>query len=256
MKKILAFVLALCLTLSLSVAAFAAGPDSPSVGPDSPIVNPDPAPPKPDDPTPPPVNPNGQATGNTSGSVGSSASKFVYTAKTASGVPLTASIDSITTGDVYNEVKGYGVIAVYYVAITSAVSADEMVNIEVYAPGVTKDCVVLVRDEWEVLEDVTLTVNGNKAVISAPAGVLNTWHYVAIVSNYEVQDVETPSEPGSNDDETEDVTEAPTVEAPAEETPTETPAATPAETNPTTGIALAVVPMLVAAAAVVASKKR
>ena len=64
------------------------------------------------------------------------------------------------------------------------------------------------------------------------------------------------------DDEPEDL-DAPTVDAPAEEEPTvdapavDTPAATPAQpdNNPKTGVALAVVPAMIAAAAAVVTKK-
>ncbi len=225
MKKILSVVLAVCLVLSLSVTAFASSPSVPK----SPTINP--------------------GAGAPSASGGSLNSAYTHSAKTASGAPLTASVDAVSSGAVYDEVKSAGVIAMYYINITSAVSADEIVNIDVYAPGATADSIVIVRDEWEVLPDVTLTVNGNRAIISAPAGVLNSYHYVAIVSSWDSATVNTPAEGGSNE------TEGEEVDAPADETETAAPA--PAEdNNPTTGIALAVVPMLVAAAAAVVSKKR
>ena len=142
--------------------------------------------------------------------------------------------------------------------------SDEIVNIDVYAPGATADSKVIVRDEWEVLDGVTLTVNGNRAVISAPAGVLNTWHYVAIVNEWDAVDVANPQQSNENKEESEDVTddtpavdveEEPAETTPAEETPAE-PAPAETEQNPTTGIALAVVPMIVSAAAAVISKRR
>lgn len=231
MKKILAIVLALCLTLSLSVAAFAV--DSAEI--DSPVL----------------TNPG---TGSAS-STGATTGKYTYSVTNASGLPLTAVIEAVSTGDIYNELTGAGVVVMYYVNITAAVSPDEVVSIDVYAPGVTNDCAVVVRDAWEVLPEVTMTANGNRATITGPAGVFNTWHYVAIVSNSDSDViVKTPQEPTDTDEEEENVdTETPAVDV-EPEPEYNAPAAD--DSNPTTGIALAVVPMIVAAAAVVVSKKR
>ncbi len=82
--------------------------------------------------------------------------------------------------------------------------------------------------------------------------------YLVIAGEEEPEDktdVETPTEPGSNDDETEEVTDTPVVSVEPEETAPAPETAAPAEQNPTTGVALAVVPMLIAAAAAVVSKK-
>ena len=85
MKKILAILLALCLTLSLTVVAFAE--NSPSADPEN---------------TPPPSYQPG--TGSAS-AVGSTAtSKYTFKATSANGAPLTATVAGVTSGDVYNEV--------------------------------------------------------------------------------------------------------------------------------------------------------
>ena len=245
MKKILAILLALCLVLSLSVTAFANGSVQGSVEGDKPGEN-----------KPQPVNPNPGAAGGSSanGANNSTTGKFVYTVTTASGTPLTADIQAVASGDIYDEIKAAGVVAMYYISITSAVSPDEVVEINVYAPGVNSDCAVVVRDAWEVLPDVTMTANGNRATITGPAGVFNTWHYVAIVSNADSDViVNVPQEGTEQGEEGEEVDETPVVNV--DETPEDNaPAANDA--NPGTGIALAVVPMIVAAAAVVVSKKR
>ena len=235
MKKILAIVLALCLALSLSVAAFAVD----SAGIDSPVI------------------PNPGIGSAPSGVTSSTAGKYTYSVTTASGLSLTASIDAISTGDIYNELAGAGVVAMYYISITSTISPDEIVSIDVFAPGVTNDCAVVVRDAWEVLPEVTMAANGNRATITGPAGIFNTWHYVAIVSNTDSDViVNTPQEPTDTDEEEENVdAETPAVDVePDAEPEAQAPAAD--DSNPTTGIALAVVPMIVAAAAVVVSKKR
>ena len=240
MKKILAILLALCLVLSLSLTAFAAD-KSPELSPELP---------------PAPVNP-GAAGGSAAGGANSSTTgKYVYKVTTASGAPLTADIQAVNSGDIYDEIKGAGVVVMYYITITSSVNPDEIVNIDVYAPGVTSDCDVLIYDEWELGSNlgVSFAANGNRATITGPAGAFNTWHYVAIVSDA-AKVVEVPQEGTNQDEEGEDVNETPVVDVePEDNTPAPAPSANDA--NPGTGIALAVVPMIVAAAAVVVSKKR
>ena len=234
MKKILAIVLALCLALSLSMTAFAV--DSAEI--DSPVI----------------TNPG---TGSASGSSSNTASKYSYSVKTESGLALTAIIDAVSSGAIYDELKSAGIVAMYYVDIKSPVSADEIVSLDVYAAGVTNDCAVVVYDEWELGSEfgVSFTANGNRATITGPAGVFNTWHYVAIVSNADSDViVKTPQESTDTDEEEENVdVETPDVDV-EPEPEDNAPAAD--DSNPTTGIALAVVPMIVAAAAVVVSKKR
>ena len=236
MKKILAFVLALCLTLSLTVVAFAA-PNSPTGGA--------------------PVGSTGSA--SYTGSAG--VSKYTFNATTASGLPLSASVDTLSSGAVYDEIKTAGVIGLYYISINSAVADTEMVNIDVYAPGASASSVVIVRDGWEVLPNVSVVVNGDRATISAPAGVLNQWHYIAIVDKWDVTDVKNPQQGTENEEESENVDDGDAPEVDAEEDTETTPepeAQAPAaeEKNPGTGVALAVIPMIVSAAAAVISKRR
>lgn len=230
MKKILAFVLALCLTLSLTVVAFAA-PNSPSGG-----------------------------AGFASSTAG--ANKYSYSASTASGLPLSASVDTVTSGEIVDDLKSAGVVGAYYLSVNSAVADTEMVNVDVYAPGASADGVVVARDgsSWKVLPNVTFTVNGDRVTITAPAGVINDLHYFAIVSKWDVTDVDNPQQGTENNEENEDVddTKAPEVDATEDTEPEDTtPAPAPAEDkNPTTGVALAVIPMIVSAAAAVISKRR
>ena len=231
MKKILAILLAVALVLSLSVTAFAAD-KSPESSPE--IGNPS-----------SPVGGDSAATG-----------KYVYTVTTADGTPVTATLEAVTSGEIYDELKGAGVVAMYYVNLVN-VTPDTIVNLNVYAPGVNADCAVVVRDAWEVLPEVTCTPNGNRATITGPANVFNTWHYVAIVSNANADViVNVPQENTEQEEETEEVgAETPEVNV-EEEDNTPAPAPSGDDANPGTGIALAVVPMIVAAAAVVVSKKR
>ena len=209
MKKILAIVLAVCLTLSLSVAVFANGsivlPPSSGVGSSDPTI-----------------------------------SANTYSAVDASGALLSVKAVKETAGAVYDEIAAYGVVALFNLDIYSNVTGS--VTFDLYAPGATKDSVVIVRDAWEA-GLATFTVNGDRVKITIDADLVKTYHYVAIVNNFDGIDVNVPQQSTDNvDDEPGD-----------DITVTDT---TPKDENPKTGVALAVVPMMVAAAAVVASKRR
>lgn len=218
MKKILALVLALCLTLALTCTAFA--DKSPTVDP-SPFV--------------PNVNPNaGVSSGTTS--------KLTYSATDANGAPVMITSVAITEGEVYDEVKAFGVKGVFNLSVLSAVTGP--ITINVYCKGASNNSKVIVRDAWELLEGANLKVSGDRVTFTADAETINKWHYFAVVDNFEAVPVDTPTEAGDN---TEDV------EGDSVNVGDNTPAP---EKNPTTGVALAVVPMIVAAAAIVASKKR
>ena len=236
MKKILALVLALCLTLSLSVVAFAS----------SPSVSPEPSP-----EIPGPSTPSGGT------------SKFDYGATGPNGEPLQVTVEYMDSGSLFEEVKEYNPVAVYALSIRSDV--DGNVTFDVYAPGASNGDTVLVRDEWEVLEGANLKVNGARATFTVPAETVRQWKYFAIVKSFNTVDVEVPGQGTDQDGESEgegDTMVAGDDETPAEgegDTTTPEPEQTPAPSeseNPPTGVVLAVVPMIVAAAAIVISKKR
>lgn len=218
MKKILAFVLALCLTLALTCTAFAKG--SPTVKP----FNPSPS-----------LNAGGGASSN-------STSKFTYSATDASGAPVMITSVAITEGAIYDEVSAFGAKGVFNISVLSATTGP--ITINVYCKGASNNSKVIVRDAWELLEGANLKVSGDRVTFTADAETINKWHYFAVVDNFEAVPVDTPTEAGDN---TEDV------EGDSVNVGDNTPAP---EKNPTTGVALAVVPMIVAAAAIVASKKR
>lgn len=226
MKKILALVLALCLTLALTCTAFA--DKSPTLDP-SPSIDPSPFVPN--------VNPNG---GVSSGAT----SKFTYSATDANGAPVMITMVAVTEGAIYDEVAAFGVKGVFNLSVLSAVTGP--ITINVYCPGASSNSKVIVRDAWELLEGANLKASGDRVTFTADAETINEWHYFAIVDNFEAVAVDTPTEAGDN---TEDV------EGDNVNVDDNTPAPAP-EKNPTTGVALAVVPMIVAAAAIVASKKR
>lgn len=238
MKKILALVLALCLTLSLSVAAFAS----------SPSVSPEPSP-----EIPGPSTPSGGT------------SKFDYGATGPNGEVLQVNVDFMDAGSVYEEVKGYTPRGVYALSIRSAV--DGNVTFDVYAPGASASDVVIVRvgNKWQVLDGANLRVSGARAYFTVPAEMVRQYMYFAIVKDFNTVDVEVPGQgtdqDGENEGEGDEMSAGDTdTDTPEEGDTTTTPEpeeTTPApEQNPPTGVVLAVVPMVVAAAAIVISKKR
>ena len=254
MKKILAFVLALCLTLSLSVVAFA-GPDSPSIG-------------GPDSPTPGnPSNP-----GSNVGITGGSSDKNTYSATTADGrkVTFVPNIASSTEEPV-QALAELGVntsnAVVMRLELPDGVTDPlAYISCEFYVGDIPDDAIIIIYDAWEVRPDVTFKRNGARVTVTAPAGVLQQYPYVAFVSaaEWNVVDVENPSQDTVTDDEPEKVgDDVPNVDVEPEDTTpapapdTTTPAPAPAEdNNPKTGVALAVIPMIVSAAAAVISKRR
>ena len=236
MKKILALVLALCLTLSLSVAAFAS----------SPSVSPEPSP-----EIPGPSTPSGGT------------SKYDYGATGPNGEVLQVNVDFMDAGSVYEEVKGYTPRGVYALSIRSAV--DGNVTFDVYAPGASASDVVIVRvgNKWQVLDGANLRVSGARAYFTVPAEMVRQYMYFAIVKDFNTVVVENPSQGTDQDGESEgdEMSAGDTdTDTPEEGDTTTTPEpeeTTPApEQNPPTGVVLAVVPMIVAAAAIVISKKR
>ncbi len=224
MKKILAIALALCLSLSLAVAAFAA---------DGSVTL--------------PKIPHGSPAGASSGST-ASGSKYTYSATAANGAPVNATVSVATSGAMYDEATAYGtVVAVYAISVPTNVTGP--VTLNVYAPGAEAGDTVLVRDDWEVLEGADLKVSGDRALFTADAAAINQWHYFAIVKNYTEVNVNVPTEaPETEEDEPEGGDDMNVADEPAEEPK--------ADENPKTGIVLAVVPMMAAAAAIVVSKKR
>lgn len=244
MKKILALVLALCLTLSLSVAAFAAD-GSGSVDPSG------------------TVDPSGEVTPGSTIPSDPGASKTTYSATDSQGRPVNSNIEVQTSGPLFEELKDNAPVAVYAITLTSSV--DGNVTFDVYAPGASNGDTVLVRDEWEVLEGANLKVNGARATFTVPAETVRQWKYFAIVKSFNTVEVEDPKEgteqdgesegegdemsAGDTDTDTPEEGDATTTPEPEQSAPTES-------ENPPTGVVLAVVPMVVAAAAIVISKKR
>ena len=220
MKKILSSALAICLALVLSVTAFAAEGSvqlSPTV------------------PTDPSVNENSASLG-----------KYVYSAVDADGVPVEARIDTTTSFDSELADQGASGVAGVYSITVSKTSGP--VTIDVYVANPEKAKVVLVRDDWEVLEGAELKVSGNRATFTADAAVINQYHYFALVESFDTVTVDEATEGSEGDGDDVNVGDTETTDT--------TPETTETEKNPTTGVALAVVPMMVAAAAVVVSKKR
>ena len=222
MKKILSSVLAICLALALSVTAFAVE-GSPELSPTLPTPS-----------TPAPSAP------------GASIGKYVATATDANGAPIEAHIDTTTAYDSELAEQGASGIAGVYAITVSATSGPVTIDVYVADPGKAK--IVLVRDEWEVLEGAELKVSGNRATFTADASVINQYHYFALVESYDTVTVDQATEGGEGEGDDVNVGDTETTDT--------TPETTEPESNPTTGVALAVVPMMVAAAAVVVSKKR
>lgn len=221
MKKILAIVLAVCLTLALTCTAFA--DKSPTLNDYSPVLDPW----------------GGVSSGN------EAISKLTYSATDANGSPVMVAIAFVTAGAEYDEIAAYGVKGMYCINVLSAVSGP--ITIDVYCKGASSSSKVIVRDAWELLEGANLKVSGDRVTFTADAEMINKYNYFAVVDNFEAVDVDTPTEPGDNGEDVEggdDVNVNDTDNTPAP------------EKNPGTGVALAVVPMMVAAAAIVASKKR
>ncbi len=229
MKKILSIALALCLALSLSVSVFASAMhnQSPEVGPSySPSIT---------------VTP-----GTTAGSA--AASKLTFSAKDASGKPVTAQVSVVTGGSEYKEIEAYEVVGMWDISVLSANSG--LVTFDLYCTSApSKDDIVIVRDAWEAGLATLDSVSGNRATITVDAALINQYHYIALVKSFDAVTVAPPTQGTENDEDNAD-DDADNFDAADE------PATTPADTNPTTGVALAVVPMMVAAAAVVASKRR
>ena len=233
MKKILAIVLALCLVLSLGVVA-SAKDSSPAV---------------------PPENPAGGMPGLPNYHFSSSTGASSVAAKETAYLTINGSLvngatfSQVTSGPVFGEVAAYDATGVAYIDLPAGVTGP--VEIEMYAPNTDPEtAVVLVRDEWEVLDGANLEVYGNRVVFTADAETIKAWHYFAIVNNYTAVNVDVPAEQGDTEEDPAEGDDM-TVDDGADAAPAEEP-----EKSPVTGIALAVVPMMVAAAAIVVSKKR
>lgn len=244
MKKILSIVLALCLALSLSVAVFANG--SPSPG----------------------VNGEGFVPGGSTG-FGSAGAGFGFNLFSASsnGLPLLArSTREVPTNDPSFTVGvPEGATAVGGVEITfdpstlAGLSDGATVTVDVGLPsGVTEGLTMCGDDAWEVIPGSSYTIDNGRLTIQMPAWFFKKGYTrIGFFDNWPTETVDIPAEPTDNDSDNEQVSEpAPEVDAPVDTEQT-TPADTaPVEQNPGTGIALAVVPMLVAAVAAVVSKRR
>lgn len=230
MKKFLAILLALCLTLTLSVSVFADG---------SIFLNDFIAP----------------------GAEQQSLNKYTFSATDANGHPVEIVVRIVNDGDrvhtpeeeeILDEIAGYDPVDLYRVDILTH-NTTGPVTLNVYAPGASEDDIVIIRDEWEVLENANLRVDGDRAYFTTTAELIEEWHYFAIVKQFDTVDtvdVNAPQEDTDNNAE-EEGDDTLNVDDNDDNT-----AAAPAEKNPETGIVLAVLPMVVAAAAIVISKKR
>lgn len=225
MKKLLAFLLALCLTLTLSVSVFADASVqiAPGAGAGAPNL----------------------------------VSKYNYSAVDSTGRPVNIYVRIVEEHGVfadiedpiYDEIKSDAIDNLYYISVLSN-DVIGPITLNVYAPGASEDDIVIVRDEWEVLEGANLRVDGDRAFFTVDAQVINQWHYFAIVKTFDEVNVNAPQEDTDNNAE-EEGDDTLNVDDNDDNT-----AAAPAEKNPETGIVLAVLPMVVAAAAIVISKKR
>ena len=245
MKKILAILLAVCLTLSLGVVAFAS--DNSGA-----------------------VDPSGAVTPGTPDINNPEIGKLVSSATAADGSRVDATIDPLPSNDPISqeeEVKDSS-IQIYETSVGTNVPDSTEITYNAYcndADEYTADqLAVAVRDDWELLEGANLQVSGNRVTFTVKAGVIRQWKYFAIVvrDKFNTVDVENPAEGTDNEGDTEGddtMNAGDTDETPAEgedTTPVEPETTAPAEQNPPTGVVLAVVPMIVAAAAIVISKKR
>lgn len=218
MKKILSIALAVCLALSLSISVFASSVTLP--------------PPSNNDYSDSPL-----------------VSKYTYGATDATGKRVQVTVDVLNNNsDIGKEISDCDPVGVYALSVGAGVSDDTVVTFDVYAPGASNGDTVLVRDAWDILEGANLVVNGDRARFSATAGTVRKWTYFAIVKNTDSVNVNVPQEaPGTTDDPEQNPGDINVGDGDEEEKKDE---------NPKTGVVLALVPMMVAAAAIVVSKKR
>ncbi len=227
MKKILAIALALCLTLSLAVTAFAN--NSPSLSPEIPEE----------------VNPgNGVSTGS------EVVNDSSYGATNADGSFVRVSVSKANAGpeaaDLADIIGSSEAIAGVW-KITSIVGDNGEGTLNLPATGIdsSKTYEVWQDDGWELVEGATVKFDGNRVLITMNLSSLKADPFIALVEADKVA-VSTPSDTTEQqgDDEGDDTVDLGDTEEPAK------------EENPKTGLALAVVPMAVAAAAIVVSKRR
>ena len=93
--------------------------------------------------------------------------------------------------DIHSEVVGIvsaaGMVhGVYFISLgTTDYKPGQPVRVRVYAPGATGDSVVLIRDEWELLKDANMTVDGDYVEFTVDAGLIDAYHYFAVVTGFD-----------------------------------------------------------------------
>lgn len=116
-------------------------------------------------------------------------------------IPETKSlvIDEVEVSeDIHSEVADVcgKILGVYYIGLGNTdYKPGDRVTVRVYAPGAKKDSMVLIRDEWEILKDAAMRIDGDYVEFTVDAGLIDKWHYFAIVDGFvSPTDVEVPQQ--------------------------------------------------------------
>ena len=166
----------------------------------------------------------------------------------ASKGTVNASINGVPAQVVFGDAVASGITAkkAFTLNLISAVAG--ALTVDFYCEGVENGDVLVqyVNGAWVPVEGATVKADGNRAIITLNSSVLKDGNIFAIVKA-DVVEVPVPSDTTTQNTDTDDEGDTTTVDD------TEEPAK---EENPKTGLALAVVPMVVAAAAIAISKRR
>ena len=166
----------------------------------------------------------------------------------ASKGTVNASINGVPAQVVFGDAVASGITAKKAFTLNLISAVDGALTVDFYCEGVENGDVLVqyVNGAWVPVEGATVKADGNRAIITLNSSVLKDGNIFAIVKADTI-DVEVPSDTTTQNTDTDDEGDTTTVDD------TEEPAK---EENPKTGLALAVVPMVVAAAAIAISKRR